>query len=125
MKVAEALIDPRYLSRSHAIQYRLADDSRATQVSVSYDGNLFAVQRRPLQGSEAWPAWRSTRGSGSGRDGHFGLWLPHIPDLMSECELVPLAADDRPPAHQRYRYIRGEWPVEDGAPIVYPLGTKS
>jgi len=90
------------------------------QVSVSYDGTLFAVYRRPFEDGKPWPAWHSTRGSGCGRDGLYGLWLPHVPDLLALCELVPLAGDDRPPAHQRYRYTSGGWPIEDGAPIPFP-----
>jgi hypothetical protein len=117
LHVAEALVDPRYLSRSHAIQYR---SYRMTQVSVSYDGALFAVYRRPLEDGKPWPTWRSTRGDSFSCAGSSGLWLPHVPDLLADCKLVPLAADDRPPPHQRYSYRHGGWPVEDGPLIAYP-----
>ena len=117
LRVAEALVDPRYLARTHAIQYR---SHRLMQVSVSYDGELFAVKRYPSEEGQPWPAWRSTRGDGCGRDGFYGLWLPHVPDLLLTCELVRLAPNDRPPPHQRYRYTGNGWPIEDGAPIAFP-----
>jgi hypothetical protein len=116
MKVAEAIVDPRYLSRTHAIQY-LAH--RLTQVSASYDGTLFAVYRRPSKDGDPWPAWRSTRGDCCSRTGFSGLWLPHVSDLLSPCSLVRLAKNDRPPPCQLYIW-RGAWPKEDGAPVLYP-----
>lgn len=118
MKVAEALLDPRYLSRSHAIQY-LRHQHRLTQVSVSYDGELFAVFRNPSNDGDPWPVWHSTRGSCCSRDGFTGLWLPHVPDLLAECTLVRLAKNDRPPPCQLYTW-RGNWRTENGAPISYP-----
>ena len=117
LRVAAALLDPRYLARTHAIQY---DGIRLTQVSVSYDGALYAVYRRPIEDGKPWPAWRSIRGDSCSRDGFSGLWLPHVPDLLAPCKLVPLAANDRPPPHQRYHYRHSGWPVADGAPIAYP-----
>jgi hypothetical protein len=117
MKVAEAIVDPRYLSRSHTIQY-LAH--RLTQVSVSYDRALFAVYRRPSVDGDPWPPWQSTRGDCCSRYGFTGLWLPHVEDLLAECSLVRLAKKDRPPPCQRYIYSRGGWPQELGAPIPYP-----
>lgn len=117
LRVAEAIVDSRYLARTHAIQYRA---HRLMQVSVSYDGTLFAVSRHPYEEGQPWPAWRSTRGSGCGPEGFYGLWLPHVPDLLCTCTLVRLAANDRPPPHPRYRYSPGGWASEDGAPIPYP-----
>lgn len=118
MRVGEALLHTWFIARSHAIQYRRDSDSgRTVQVSVAYDGALFAVCRSPSRAGGAWPAWVSCRGSSYGRDGTAGLWLPHVPDLIAACELVPLALDDRPPPFQRHDRDCGHLV---GAPIPYP-----
>ena len=108
MRVAEAILVPTFLDGSAAIEYTVPDAKpddayyiRQVSIARPLDESPFTVERhRGLKTkiTDPWPQWRVTRGSGIGKDnGFYGLWLPHIETLLSECALVVLDVNDRVP----------------------------
>ena len=112
MKVAEAIVAPRFLKGTHAIEYvrptsevqLLAYRTIQVAVAVDRDDRQMLIERhRGFRAtmSDPLPRWVAIRGSGVNDQGFYGLWLPHLPDLLTECKLVPLAPGDRPTKETR------------------------
>lgn len=122
-KVATAILDARFLAGTHAIQFtsttprpnREVAPYDIVQVTAVEDDRPFLLYRRrgafrskmrrmgevmppsvPTTLEDPWPSWGITRGNVTDHQGHYGLWLPHLPDLLAECVIVPLADEDRP-----------------------------
>lgn len=103
MRVAEVVLDHRFLTGTHAIEYCRRtgheDAYYISQVSIVDARSIFMVCRyRKFMSvvSDPMPVWRSCRGTGADKYGFYGLWLPHLSDLLAECNLVPLSPTDRP-----------------------------
>lgn len=108
IRVAEAVLSPKFLDGSSTIEYTLPDAKPddgyyICQVSIArpLGESPFAVERHrsfKAKLTDPWPTWCVTRGSGCGPGGFYGLWLPHIETLLADCRLVALAANDRVPS---------------------------
>ena len=109
MRVAEAIVAPRFLKGTHAIEYVRSTSEvqvqllayHTIQVTVALDrhDHRMLIERHRRIGatmSDPLPRWRAIRGSGIDDQGFYGLWLPHLPDLLTECRLVRLVPGDRP-----------------------------
>lgn len=112
MRVADAISHPGFLAGTHAIEYDTdrygvnADAHTIKQVAVARDrsGRLLVERQRPFKSfaNSPWPKWENLRGIGGGRDGFFGMWLPHLDDLLADCKLVELDETDRVPPKEKH-----------------------
>ncbi len=108
MRVAEAVMSTAFLDGSAAIEYTTADGKSddayyIRQVSIARPHNeaQFIVERHrnfKSHHTDPWPKWRVTRGFGVGTDGFYGLWLPHLKTLLTDCRIVALDVKDRVPS---------------------------
>jgi hypothetical protein len=107
MRVADAITNPKFLDGTQAIEYDTADWAgnsslgayTVRQVSVAKDktGRFLVERHRTFKSvsNSPWPKWHAIRGSSAGEYGFFGLWLPHLNDLLADCKLVELDTADR------------------------------
>lgn len=101
LQVAAAILDPRFLSGTHAIEY--GDPAKGAyhvhQVRVANDGSPMLIERHrgfKAKLTDPWPPWRVLRGHGVCDQGFYGIWLPHLPTLVAPCRIVALDPNDKP-----------------------------
>jgi hypothetical protein len=104
MRVAEAILHRSFLEGRTAIE--LVEGETALQVAAAdCDGPILISRWRSMFATSArkMPRWCAIRGTRYNSDGGSGLWLPHLPDLLAKCKLVPLKKDDLPKDAEKVR----------------------